>query len=194
MNGRPEIVLNWPNAVSMVRIFMAPVMLTLALLGHGEWFLAAALFSGFTDVLDGFLARRLKQITEFGSHLDSWGDFTVYSCMAIGAWFLWPEVVIAEAPWFTAIVVSFVLPALTGLVKFRAFTSYHTQSVKVAVFITFIGYLLLFTGIDSTVFKVAAVACVIAAIEEIIITLLMRHQHVDVRNIKRAWRYHQRGE
>ncbi len=194
MNGRPEIVLNWPNAVSMLRIFMAPVMLTLSLLGYGGWFLAAALFSGFTDVVDGFLARRLNQITEFGSHLDSWGDFTVYSCMAIGAWLLWPEVVIAEGVWFAAIVASFVLPALFGLIKFRAFTSYHTLSVKVAVFVTFVGYLLLFTGIDSTVFKIAAVACVIAAIEEIIITLLMQHQHVDVRNIKRAWRYHQQGE
>lgn len=194
MNGRPEIVLNWPNAVSILRILMAPVMLTLALLGYGEWFLAAALFSGFTDVVDGFLARRLNQITTFGSHLDSWGDFTVYSCMAAGAWLLWPHIVIAEAPWFIAIVLSFVVPALVGLMKFRAFTSYHTQSVKLAVFITFVGYLLLFTETDSTVFKIAAVACVIAAIEEIIITLLMHHQHVDVRNLKRAWRYHQQGE
>ena len=194
MNGRPEIVLNWPNAVSMLRIFMAPVMLTLALLGYGGWFLATTLFSGFTDVLDGFLARRLNQITEFGSHLDSWGDFTVYSCMAIGAWLLWPEIVIAEAPWFITIVLSFVVPALIGLIKFRAFTSYHTQSVKLAVFITFLGYLLLFTGFNSMLFKIAAVACAIAAVEEIIITFLMRDQHVDVRNIKRAWRYHQRGE
>ena len=193
-NGKAEFILNWPNAVSMLRILMAPVMLTMALLGEREWFLAAALFSGFTDVVDGFLARRLNQITEFGSHLDSWGDFTVYSCMAIGAWLLWPDIVRSEAPWFIAILVSFVLPALTGWIKFRAFTSYHTQSVKVAVFITFIGYFLLFTGISATVFKVAAVASVIAAVEEMIITLLMRHQHVDVRNIKRAWRYHQQGE
>lgn len=194
MKGSPEIVLNWPNAVSMVRILMAPISLILALSGLGNWFLVVILFSGFTDVVDGFLARRLNQITEFGSHLDSWGDFTVYSCMAIGAWLLWPEIVATEAPWFIAIVISFVAPAVIGFIKFRSFTSYHTQSVKVAVFITFIGYLLLFTGIDSTVFKVAAVACVIAGIEEIIITLLMNHQHVDVRNIKRAWRYHQRGE
>ena len=34
----------------------------------------------------------------------------------------------------------------------------------------------------------------IAGIEEIIITLLMRHQHVDVRTVVRAWRYHQQDQ
>ena len=194
MNGSPKIVLNWPNMVSMVRIMMAPVMIGLAWLDYPGWFIAAVLFSGFTDVLDGFLARTLHQITEFGSHLDSWGDFIVYSCMAIGAWMLWPERVVEESLWFTAIVLSFVLPAIAGFIKFRSFTSYHTLSVKAAVFVTFVGYCLLFAGIDDTVFKIAAVLCVIAGLEEIVITLLMRHQHVDVGTVLRAWRYHQQGQ
>lgn len=193
MNGRPEIVLNWPNAVSMVRILMAPVMITLALYDHADWFLAAVLFSGFTDVLDGFLARRLQQMTRFGSHLDSWGDFIVYSCMAIGAWMLWPETVIQQAPWFAAIVFSFVVPAAVGFIKFHSFTSYHTRTVKVAVFVTFFGYMLLFAGIDATVFKVAALLCLLAAIEEIVITVLIRHQHVDVGSVFQAWRYYKSG-
>ncbi len=194
MNGRPEFVLNWPNAVSMVRILMAPIILLLAFLDLGFWFLAVVLFSGFTDVLDGFLARRLKQITEFGSHLDSWGDFTVYSCMAIGAWMIWPDVVVNQGVWFAAIVISFVVPAALGYLKFHTFTSYHTVSVKVAVFVTFVGYFLLFSGLDDTVFHIAAVVCAIAACEEILITLLMRDQHVDVRNILGAWRYHKNNQ
>lgn len=193
MHQHPEIV-NLPNAVSMLRILMAPAMIALAILDEPTWFLAAVLFSGFTDVLDGFLARTLNQVTEFGSHLDSWGDFTVYSCMTVGACLLWPDTVSRELPWFATIVASFTLPVIIGWMKFRTLTSYHTWSVKLAVFVTFIGYLLLFGDIDATVFHIATFICVIACIEEIIITLLMYHQHVDVRTAYRAWQYHKKHE
>jgi len=187
-------IINLPNAVSMLRLMMAPVMMVLAFFQLPTMFLAAALFSGITDVLDGFLARTLNQITEFGSHLDSWGDFAIYSCMAIGAWILWPDIVRQELYWFLAIVASFTLPVLFGLLKFRALTSYHTWSVKAAVFLTFIGYLFLFGDIHSLPFHIATVACVIAGIEEIIITALMRHERADVRSARQAWMYHQAGK
>ena len=189
---KPELsnIVNVPNAISLLRLLMAPIMIVLAYFHQPMLFLCAVLFSGITDILDGFLARRLNQVTNFGAHLDSWGDFFVYSCMAIGAWLLWPDIVIRELPWFSAIVISFTLPVLLGLVKFRALTSYHTWSVKLSVFLTFIGYLLLFADIVNWPFRAAALVCVMAGIEEIIITLLMQHERVDVRSIWQALRYH----
>ena len=194
MSAKPGTIINLPNALSVLRLLMAPLMIALAAYGQPHWFLAAMLFSGLTDLLDVYLARRLGQVTAFGSHLDSWGDFAIYLAMAIGAVLLWPDTVQRELGWFIAIVASFTLPAIVGLVKFRSFTSYHTWSVKLAVLLTLPGYLLLFAGIDPTLFRIAALVCVYAGIEEIAITLLMYHQHVDVRNIKRAWHYHRRHE
>jgi cardiolipin synthase len=190
MTKQMVFTLNLPNAVSMLRLLMAPVMITLAVNNEPLWFIAAVLFSGFTDVLDGFLARTLNQITAFGSHLDSWGDFTVYSCMAIGAWLLWPDIVIREKFWFFAIVASFTVPVVVGIIKFRTLTSYHSYSVKLAVLSTFIGYILLFSDIHALPFKIAAILCVIAGIEEIIITLLMDQEHHDVRTLRQALKYH----
>lgn len=182
--------MNLPNAVSMLRILMAPVMITLAINNEPHWFIAAVLFSGFTDVLDGFLARMLNQVTEFGSHLDSWGDFTVFTCMAIGAWLLWPDIVIREQFWFACIIASFTLPVIVGLIKFHSLTSYHSYSVKLAVFSTFVGYVTLFGEIDALPFRIAAVLCVVASIEEIIITLLMDQEHHDIRTARQALKYH----
>lgn len=153
------------------------------------WFLVALLFSGFTDVLDGFLARSLSQITKLGSHLDSWGDFTIYSTMAICAWILWPDIVMREALYFSMIVGSFSIPVVIGLIKFRRLTSYHTWSVKVAVAATFLGYVLLFSDIAQWPFILAAVICVYAGLEEIMITLVMHHERVDVRSIWAAMKY-----
>jgi CDP-diacylglycerol--glycerol-3-phosphate 3-phosphatidyltransferase len=176
-------IYNLPNFVSCVRILLAPVLFYLALAQEPFWFLATLLFSGFTDVMDGFLARVLNQISEMGSRLDSLGDFTIYSTMAICAWILWPDIVVQELTAYTVIVISIIAPVIVGLIKFGSVTSYHTWLVKAAVVVTFAGYVLLFAGWLDWPFKVAAVFSALAATEEIAITLLSHHEHVDVRSV-----------
>ena len=168
---------------------MAPVLFYFALTQQPYWFIGVLLFAEFTDVLDGFLARTLNQITEMGSRLDTWGDFVIYSTMAVCAWILWPDILQDESLSFIIIVLSFTLPALIGYIKFQRFTSYHTWSVKLAVVITVISYILLFSGLLDWPFRVAALFCLYAAIEEIAITLLIHHEHVDVRTVWQAVKY-----
>ncbi len=189
MSDAKEKIVNLPNLVSFIRILMAPVLFYLAFTQQPNWFIAVLLFAEFTDVLDGFLARTLNQITKMGSHLDSWGDFVIYTTIAICAWILWPEILQRESLYFTIIVLSFTLPALIGFIKFHAFTSYHTWSVKLAVVITIVAYILLFAGLLDWPFRVAAVFCLYAALEEIAITLLIHHEHVDVKSVWQAIRY-----
>lgn len=188
MNSKSEIC-NLPNLISSIRILMAPLMIYLALHELETWFLAALLFSGFTDVLDGFLARKLNQVTTLGSHLDSWGDFTIYSTMAIGAWIIWPEIVQREILYFSLILFSFLLPVWVGLIKFGRLIGYHTWSVKLAVFFTFIGYIALFADLSSWPFVFASLLCIYAGLEEILITLVLQQERTDVRSIWAALRY-----
>jgi CDP-diacylglycerol--glycerol-3-phosphate 3-phosphatidyltransferase len=176
-------IINLPNLVSFIRILMAPVLFYFALTQQPYWFIGVLLFAEFTDVLDGFLARALNQITEMGAHLDSWGDFIIYSTIAICAWILWPDILLRESFYFIVIVLSFTLPALVGFIKFHRFTSYHTWSVKLAVVITIVAYILLFSGLLDWPFRLAALFCLVAAIEQIAITLLIQHEHVDVRTV-----------
>ena len=194
MNLANRDIYNLPNSVSFIRILMAPVLFYFAFTQKPVWFLAALMFSGFTDVLDGFLARRSDQITAMGSRLDSWGDFTIYSTMAICAWILWPDIVAAELISYVVIVISFTSPVIVGLLKFRTITSYHTWTVKVAVVVTFVGYILLFGGWLDWPFRVAAVFCAMAALEEIAITLLIHHEHVDVRTVWAALKYNKEDD
>ena len=189
MRHTKEQVVNLPNLVSLIRILMAPVLIYFAVTQQPNWFMGTLLFAVFTDVLDGFLARILHQITEMGSHLDSWGDFVIYNTMAVCAWILWPDILQREMLYFIIIVLSFILPAIIGFIKFQRFTSYHTWSVKLAVFVTVISYVLLFAGLLDWPFRVAAVFCLYAAIEEIAITMLIHHEHVDVRTVWQALRY-----
>ena len=182
-------IINVPNFVSLLRILMAPVLFYYAFTQQPDWYLGVLLFAVFTDVLDGFLARTLHQITEMGSHLDSWGDFVIYSTMAICAWVLWPDIVRRELPYYIVMALSFTVPVFIGFIKFHSFTSYHTWSVKLAVFLSIVAYFLLFSELIDWPFRVAALLCLYAAIEQTIITVLIQHEHVDIRTIWHALKY-----
>ena len=175
-----------PNLVSALRILIAPLLLALALLQLEHWFLGVLLVSALTDVVDGFLARRLKMTTPLGAHLDSWGDFTIYATMAVCAWILWPEITRRELVYYLMILFSLLLPTLVGLVKFGKLTGYHTWAVKVAVAVTFAGYIALYADIAKWPFVLASILCVVAGTEEILITLTLREERTDVRSLLAA--------
>ena len=189
MNLANRNIFNWPNLISFIRVLLAPVLLLLAFNQQPLWFVLVVLFSEFTDVLDGFLARRLNQITRLGSHLDSWGDFLTYAVMAVSAWIMWPEIVLREIFYVALVVLSFTLPVLVGLIKFGKLTSYHTWGVRLAVVLTVVGYILLFLQWQAWPFYLAAWFCVLAAAEQIAISLIMSQQREDVRSLWRALQF-----
>ena len=84
---------------------------------------------------------------------------------------------------------SFTVPVFIGFIKFHSFTSYHTWSVKLAVFLSIVAYFLLFSELIDWPFRVAALLCLYAAIEQTIITVLIQHEHVDIRTIWQALKY-----
>lgn len=66
--------MNFPNALSLLRIFMvAPFLITVI---YRQYPLALVIFavSGISDFLDGYLARRLGQKSVLGTFLDPLGD------------------------------------------------------------------------------------------------------------------------
>jgi cardiolipin synthase len=73
----PETDQIWtiPNALSVLRLLGVPLFLWLLLGPHQDgWALAILAISGFTDWLDGVLARKLNQMSRFGALLDPLAD------------------------------------------------------------------------------------------------------------------------
>lgn len=176
-------MLNWPNTFSLMRIFIAPLLIYLAVKQLPFLYMFALVCAIATDLLDGFLARYFNQVTTLGSKLDSWGDFIIYSTMGFCAWILWPDIVIREQVYFILLAASFVIPALVGLVKFSATTSYHTLSTKIAVAVTVIGYLLLFSNVAEWPLKIGVLLAIYAGAEEIAISCVLSEARADVRSI-----------
>ncbi len=180
--------MNIPNFVSSLRLAAAPLLLALAWLGHGGYFLALLLACFASDALDGYLARRWGQQTELGARLDTLSDTTFYLVFPLGAWWLWPEVMRREAVAIGAVVAAYVLPFAVALARFHAPTSYHTWATKAGVASVGASLLLLFAGGPAWPLYVSAPIAVLAGLEEAAITLVLDRNRADVRSLWHALR------
>ncbi len=78
--------MNIPNTLTLLRILSIPVLAVVFYLPY-EWSNVAATviftLAGFTDLLDGYLARRLGQTSVFGAFLDPVADKLMVSCALV---------------------------------------------------------------------------------------------------------------
>jgi CDP-diacylglycerol--glycerol-3-phosphate 3-phosphatidyltransferase len=113
------VVLNLPNALTLARIFLVPLLVVVLLtkfeeqliLGIPRAVVAAAIFglASLTDWLDGFLARRRGQVTALGRMMDPLADKLLTS----GAFISLVQLGLAPA-WMVAVIIGREL-AVTGL-------------------------------------------------------------------------------
>ncbi|WP_245836307.1 CDP-alcohol phosphatidyltransferase family protein [Paramicrobacterium agarici] len=92
-------IVTLPNLLSFLRLALVPVFLILLVEGNDVAALIVLGVSGFTDFLDGFLARRLNQVTRLGQILDPAADrlYIVAALLGLG----WRELI----PFWLAIVI-----------------------------------------------------------------------------------------
>lgn len=104
--GRPGPVVStrgavWtvPNLISMARLAGVPLFLWLVIVPEADvWALVVLMVSGFSDWLDGYLARRLDQMSELGRILDPVADRLYILAAVVGL--LWRDII----PWWVAVI------------------------------------------------------------------------------------------
>jgi cardiolipin synthase len=147
-SSRRSEVWTLPNAVSLARLLGVPLFLWLVLGPEADVLaLLLLMVSGFTDWLDGYLARRLNQASKLGQILDPVADRLYILAVVIGL------AVRDIVPWWVALI----LPArdafLWCLVPFLRTRGYSALPVhflgKAATFNLLYAFPLLFIG-DGT--------------------------------------------
>jgi CDP-diacylglycerol--glycerol-3-phosphate 3-phosphatidyltransferase len=179
---------NVPNLVSALRVACVPVLLVLAWSGATTAFLVVFALGLLTDVLDGVLARRLGQESEFGAQLDQWADFALWLTLPFAAWWLWPEIIRREAPYVILAVTCMLLPTAVAYARYRAIPGYHTWSVKIGSVAMGISVALLLVLDLAWPFRIAALLQVACAIDELGITFLLSDCRHDVPSVLHAAR------
>lgn len=104
-----------PNLLSLLRLALVPVFLVLIVTGHSITAFIVLAIASITDWLDGYLARKLNQVTRIGALLDPAADrLYIFATLiglavtgAIPAWL--PIVVIARD-----VLLAFTIPVLAA--------------------------------------------------------------------------------
>lgn len=176
--------MNIPNLISLFRIVAAPVMWLLIYYGYEKvfiWLLTAAFF---TDLIDGFIARQLHQVTKLGSILDSYGDSLTIISGIIGLVKFRHELFEMYSLVLIVVVSFHVLQLLLSLWRYGRPSSFHTWSAKLGalaigmfILITFHFYFI------PWLFYLTVAILVIDAIEESILVFLIPEWKNDVKGI-----------
>jgi phosphatidylglycerophosphate synthase len=177
------LLVTFPNLLTFTRLILGFLLFIIAWIDKENLFIGILICAFFLDLVDGPIARWTHQVSEFGSWLDSFADFSVYMAFIAGAWCLWPEIILRELLYVSLLAFSIVIPVLYGYIKFSKGTSYHTWLVKFAVVCMAPSSIILFIGGPAWPFQIASIISVIAGLEEIMVTIVLDKPRSDVRSI-----------
>ena len=112
-----------PNQLTLLRMIFVPFIVIQLVDGHYGWALAIFITAGFSDGLDGLLARTLHQQTLLGQYLDPIADklllSTVFLVLSILHKLAWKYTIMVCSRDISILAASAVLFAIAGLRDFR---------------------------------------------------------------------------
>ena len=168
-----------PNIITAVRI-IGTIFLLWAELPSLYFFIVYSI-CGFSDALDGWIARRTKTTSEFGAKLDSVADLLFYAVMLIklmplliklmpyGFWIAVSCVILGR-------IISYIVAAL----KYKRFAALHTYLNKLTGLAIFImPYITQFTGFVYYMMVACGVAA-LATTEELLLHIRRKEYRANV--------------
>ncbi|MCL2563716.1 MAG: CDP-alcohol phosphatidyltransferase family protein [Oscillospiraceae bacterium] len=172
-----------PNAITISRMLIVISLIFIPPLTPLS--IALFLIAGITDMIDGALARRIKDAhSNLGAELDSIADMLM---VIVTVFFIMPAMDLWGWLWFAILgALTFkLMSAIPGLIKHRKVFFLHTISNKILAMILFIGAILYFifgghTGVNAyIVFLLAAVFVI--TLEEMVIISMLDYPNKDIK-------------
>lgn len=173
------------NGITLYRIIAAPCLLILLFTGQVgifKWLLA---LSFFTDLIDGFLARKFKVASVLGTRLDSIGDDLTVLVAVIGLFVLKAGFIKEQKLIFIGLLVLFIVQVAYAFIRYRKMTGFHTLLAKTAALLQGVFLLLVFFTNQPfmPLFYAAAIITMLQLIEEIILVHLLPQWQANVKGL-----------
>lgn len=173
------------NGITVYRLLAAPVLVFLVFSGNVDVFKWMLAFSFFTDLIDGFLARKYKVTSIFGSRLDSIADDLTILAAIVGLFVLKKAFIKEELILIGLMFFLFLIQNMLALLKYHKITSFHTYSAKLAAILQglFLIFIFLLPEPVYILFYAAAAVTIIDLLEEIILVILLPKWQSDVKGL-----------
>lgn len=173
------------NGITVYRIVAAPFLLILLFTGHAGIFKWLLGLSFFTDLIDGFLARKFKVTSVLGTRLDSIGDDLTVLVAMIGLFVLKTGFIIQHKFMLILLLFLFMVQVVYAFKRYRKLTGFHTYLAKTAALLQGIFLLLSFFTHEPSVFLfyAAAIITMLQLMEEIILVHLLPQWQTNVKGL-----------
>ncbi|TVQ11869.1 MAG: hypothetical protein EA364_09635 [Balneolaceae bacterium] len=181
-----------PNMLSLSRVAGTPFLFVLVHLEPIGWFVALFVALAFTDWLDGFLARRWNQSSEFGSMLDTIGDIALYMSTA---WFLivlFPDYLIPNLNYLYLLLFLFLAVMAVSRIQLGRVLFLHSHLARSAAVVLFAAFLLSFFADSTLLIRLVMLMYIAAFIEMCIVFAKYGEVDPDTRSI--FWLTGNRGD
>jgi phosphatidylglycerophosphate synthase len=164
-----------PNQLTAVRFFAVPVLWFCAFRGQLTCIGIGLIIGLVTDLLDGAVARKLNQTSDFGSKFDSLADQFLQLSALIWVLMLMPEI-FSENLFISLLAITiYITSLLVGLVKFKRMANLHLYLSKVGGLFLYIFLIQAFISGEYSyfLFIVAGILFILSSTETLILQLIL---------------------
>jgi CDP-diacylglycerol--glycerol-3-phosphate 3-phosphatidyltransferase len=169
-----------PNTLTLMRVLLSFLLLLVSPFSYP--FLIIYILCGFTDIADGYLARRWNLASNVGAILDSVADIIFLSVTLIS---IIRSITVNHSVvvWILIIACIKGLSLLVGLLRYGTFISLHTYINKFTGFIIF-SYPFLYHYINANILAYGnCFVASVSAIEELVINCISKEVNRDIKGL-----------
>ena len=156
------------NVITLIRMGLAISLLFIK--KYSISFLIIYTICGFTDILDGYIARRTKTESNFGAKLDTISDLLFFIVMFI----IMFDIFIKDIIFIVFIIIISlirILSIIIALKKYNKFAILHTYTNKLTgLILFFIPYFIYLDGANIVIYIIGVIA-LFSSIEELAINI-----------------------
>ncbi len=183
-----------PNAMSIFRILLIPVFCVVFLMETGNpdaqylWAGIILIVSGATDLFDGYVARKLNQVTDLGKLLDPVADKLTLAAVLVSVWVKFKDSYSFITPLFAAMLLKELIMVIGGVVLMKLgkkmVRAQWWGKVATAAFYLLMTAAVVVIGAENIPNKTAIVAGLIGASAAIMIIALIFYVVLGIKILK----------
>ena len=173
------------NGITLYRVIAAPFLLVLLFTKHYEIFKWLLGVSFFTDMIDGYLARKFKVTSILGTKLDSIGDDLTVLVGLIALFVLKLEFIKQHIIILIILLALFLVQTTYAFIRYRKMTNFHTYLAKTAALLQGVFLILVFFTEEPSLilFYAATIVTMLELTEEIILVNSLPQWKANVKGI-----------
>jgi len=169
-----------PNFISLSRIILSLILIFVKPLSITFYFIY--IICGFSDIMDGFIARNTGTTSVLGAKIDSMADMTMVGVLII---VLYPIIKPADIIliWIIAIAIIRLVAMVVAMKKYKTFASIHTYANKITGIVLFMFPILIHYIFAIELGYIICAMASISAIEELVIQVTSSELQVNKKSI-----------